>query len=162
MLNSMAGSSDCLAEGSMCPVATKKIAADAAVSKPAAGAANKKKATAAKTEAGEPVEGAMAAVAPANDVPAKKKKAPAKKKPGAKKSAKAAPVVKIPKPSLAKALAKLADDDEDEDDGDDDADAEKGPAKKVRGAGGTLVIVESPAKAKTIKKYLGAGYTVKA
>src|SRR5574341_142790 len=35
-------------------------------------------------------------------------------------------------------------------------------APKVRKQSPTLVVVESPTKAKTIGKYLGAGYTVKA
>jgi DNA topoisomerase-1 len=45
------------------------------------------------------------------------------------------------------------------------ADETEAPVKKTRakvGRNGALVIVESPAKAKTIKKYLGSGYVVKA
>ena len=39
---------------------------------------------------------------------------------------------------------------------------EKKPAKGGGKRDRALVVVESPAKAKTIKKYLGAGFTVKA
>ena len=40
--------------------------------------------------------------------------------------------------------------------------ASKPPKPKAKPRGRTLVVVESPAKAKTIKKYLGSGFTVKA
>ena len=42
------------------------------------------------------------------------------------------------------------------------AEATEKKAKSKKKANQTLVIVESPAKAKTIEKYLGPGYTVKA
>ena len=106
---------------------------------------------------------------------AKKKPAKAKKKP-AKPKAKKAPAKAAPKKAKAKAAPKAkgkgkadeAEELEDEEGEDEDEAAEKTPARarpvraKKRKPGSALVVVESPAKARTIGKYLGAGYTVKA
>ncbi len=85
---------------------------------------------------------------------AKKKKAAAKAadKPAAKaKPKKGAKVI----PTKGKKTLAVVEADADEGDGDAEP-------KKKDGKPRYLVVVESPAKAKTIKKYLGTGYTVKA
>src|SRR5688500_4721229 len=78
----------------------------------------------------------------AADASAKVKKT-AKAQPKAKPEAKAKATKKPPKKTLATVTAEPTSD-----------------AKPIKGR--YLVVVESPAKAKTIKKYLGSGYTVKA
>jgi DNA topoisomerase-1 len=110
-------------------------------------------------------------------VPAKKKASPAAEatettatvaKP-AKKPSKSTPTKSTPakstaakaKPKTMKKASTTATDVEVVASGDES----EAPAKKTRakvGRNGALVIVESPAKAKTIKKYLGTGYVVKA
>ncbi|HEY0255005.1 MAG TPA: DNA topoisomerase, partial [Kofleriaceae bacterium] len=92
-------------------------------------------------------------------------KATPAKKSSAKKAAAPAKAKAKASPAKASKKAKKADADEDE-----DLDAEAGeggePAKpkkpkKIK-PGSALVVVESPAKAKTINKYLGPNYIVKA
>jgi len=79
------------------------------------------------------------------------------KKPAARSKPKKAPPARKPEPKpKAKAKAKVKPTGK-------KAPGKKAPGKKVRDVTGkSLVVVESPAKARTIKKYLGSGYTVKA
>jgi DNA topoisomerase-1 len=89
----------------------------------------------AKSSAKKIVNAAAVPANPKKKKPAAKKKAPA----GAKKKASAAAKPKAPEAAAAAA-----------------------PAAPKRKGQRALVVVESPAKAKTIKKYLGAGFVVKA
>jgi DNA topoisomerase-1 len=89
--------------------------------------------------------------------PAEKPEKPAAA-PGSGKASKAAKAAKAPKAAKAVAAAEeLASAAESA-----DAQGPKAAARKAPAARANLVIVESPAKAKTIKKYLGRAYDVKA
>jgi DNA topoisomerase-1 len=93
---------------------------------------------------------------------AKAKKGKAKKAP-AKAKAKKGKAKKAPAKAKAKKAKAKADDDDAEDEDDEDEKAPRRPLRaKKRKPGSALVVVESPAKARTIGKYLGSGYTVKA
>ena len=107
----------------------------------------------------------------ANETAAAEAKESRKQKPVAKAKAKAketaAPkVTKIraaatPAKQAKNGKARKAPEVDEVDDGEDGGDAPVRKPKKVK-PGSALVVVESPAKAKTIGKYLGSGYVVKA
>jgi DNA topoisomerase I len=151
-----------------------KPKATAAVKKSAkAIAAESAEATEADDETGEETEAKAPKKKPAKGkkpAKAKAKKAPAKAAPKkAKSKTKASPGKAVAKKGKGKAGDDEDEDldDENEDDDDESAEAKK-PARarpiraKKRKPGSALVVVESPAKARTIGKYLGSAYTVKA
>ena len=105
-----------------------------------------------ETDAKKPTKKKVAAPAKAKNGKAAKPAAKATKA-KASKAAKADAKVK----TKAKARAKQADGDAELDE--DDVKPQK--PRKIK-PGSALVVVESPAKARTIGKYLGSGYTVKA
>ena len=117
----------------------------------------------AKKSTDAPVEVAKtrAAATPAAKLVAKKAAAP---KPAAKPATKkkAAPASKKKKKAVARPGKKKVSADTESDEDDVAADDDEGPRVRRPGRERALVVVESPAKAKTIKKYLGAGFTVKA
>jgi DNA topoisomerase-1 len=153
-------------------VAKKSAAKKTATKKPAA-----RKTAAEKPAAEKPAAEKPAARKAAAEKPAAKKAA--SKKPAAKKATrKAAAFAEEVTSDLPEAYDEGYDDavddatDEAPEDGDDGGDGASGKAgKKARkrgkasaadAAGRALVVVESPAKARTIGKYLGRAFTVKA
>lgn len=142
-------------------MATKKaetkdadVKVDAVAGQPAAKPTKAKavKAKAVKAKAAQPAKAKVVSVAKAKAVPAKAKAVPAKAKPG-----KAVPRAEDEVEDLVDELGA---------DVEDDAATDKPSGRKAgKSSGkraGALVVVESPAKAKTITKYLGAGFVVKA